>query len=404
MKTNLSFIKRKMKLNLTISLVLMTASLLAQLPSYVPTSSLVAWYSFNGNANDLSGNNNNGNVMNGAALTSDRNSTPNAAYSFDGINDYIVVNGSPTFINDSLTLSFWINSTISFPNDLIELGNNSSVIWGATASTNWVEMAVGRGCGGGGTSYTQTAICSQGTWHHFVLVLSKNTHKLYKNGVYVGTCNKSQMSTLSCSSQSLYIGSAIFTSQTFFNGKLDDFGIWRRSLTDCEISKLYASGVSPVSATSNSSLICVGQSATMTATGANTYTWNPGNLNGSTVVVSPTVTTTYTITGTNSVTTCNSNTVFTQNVSACTGIYESAINENISLEVFPNPSNGSFEIKSASGINLTIVNFLGQKVQEIKLSSINNYSENIKIEESGIYFLLINGNSRGLAKKIIVSK
>lgn len=91
------------------------------MPSYVPTTSLTAWYSFSGNAVYLSGNNNNGIAMNGASLTADRNSVPNSAYSFDGIDDFI--DGSPTFVSDSLTLSFWVNSTQNYLPDLIEFGN-----------------------------------------------------------------------------------------------------------------------------------------------------------------------------------------------------------------------------------------------------------------------------------------
>lgn len=50
--------------------------------------------------------------------------------------------------------------------------------------------------------------------------------------------------------------------------------------------------------TSTASSICQGNSTTLTASGAATYTWMPGNLSGSTVIVSPSATTTYTLTGT----------------------------------------------------------------------------------------------------------
>ncbi|MBF0574179.1 MAG: hypothetical protein HQK69_10565 [Desulfamplus sp.] len=46
---------------------------------------LVAYYPFNGNANDESGNGNNGTV-DGATMTADRNGNANSAYSFDGVN------------------------------------------------------------------------------------------------------------------------------------------------------------------------------------------------------------------------------------------------------------------------------------------------------------------------------
>jgi len=63
---------------------------LAQLPSYLPTNGLVAWYPFNGNANDESGNGNDG-VVNGATLMADRFGLTNKAYQFDGIDDFIEV-------------------------------------------------------------------------------------------------------------------------------------------------------------------------------------------------------------------------------------------------------------------------------------------------------------------------
>lgn len=52
----------------------------------------------------------------------------------------------------------------------------------------------------------------------------------------------------------------------------------------------------------NSASICVGQSATLSASGAtNGYTWNPGNLSGSSVTVNPTVSTNYIVTSANGV-------------------------------------------------------------------------------------------------------
>ena len=61
----------------------------SQAPSYVPANGLVGWWPFNGNANDESGNGNNGTVS-GATLTADRNGVANQAYSFDG-NDLIQI-------------------------------------------------------------------------------------------------------------------------------------------------------------------------------------------------------------------------------------------------------------------------------------------------------------------------
>jgi hypothetical protein len=64
-----------------------------------------------------------------------------------------------------------------------------------------------------------------------------------------------------------------------------------------------------VIATSSSPSICVGGSATLSASGAVTYTWNPGNIVGASFSVSPAATTIYTVTGTNASGCVNTKTV-----------------------------------------------------------------------------------------------
>ncbi len=63
---------------------------------------LIAYYPFNGDANDESGNGNNGTVY-GATLTMDRFGNTSSAYSFDGINEYINVGQN---INPGVEASF----------------------------------------------------------------------------------------------------------------------------------------------------------------------------------------------------------------------------------------------------------------------------------------------------------
>jgi hypothetical protein len=99
-----------------------------------------------------------------------------------------------------------------------------------------------------------------------------------------------------------------------------------------------------VSSVSNTSLICVGQSATLTANGASIYTWSPGTLTSSNIVISPTVTTNYTVVGTNTLTGCTNQTTLTQSVSTCTGI-ENLSSSNNFINAYPNPTKGSVTIE-----------------------------------------------------------
>jgi len=82
-----------MKTIVTTLIILLTLSLSELAHAQIPTSGLVAYWPFNGNANDESGNKNDG-IVYGASLTSDRFGNMNSAYNFDGINDYIFIKDS----------------------------------------------------------------------------------------------------------------------------------------------------------------------------------------------------------------------------------------------------------------------------------------------------------------------
>ena len=78
----------------------------AQVPSYVPTNGLVGYWPFSSNANDVSGNGNNGTV-NGATLSNDRFGIVNSSHRFDGLSNISVLHSSSINIIGDLTLSAW---------------------------------------------------------------------------------------------------------------------------------------------------------------------------------------------------------------------------------------------------------------------------------------------------------
>ncbi|MDR9488701.1 hypothetical protein, partial [Salibacter sp.] len=78
------------------------------LPPNVPSNGLIAWYPFNGNANDESTFNNDGVPSGGVALTTDRFGNSNSAYYFDGVDDFIEVDTTNNLLFNNST-SFTIN-------------------------------------------------------------------------------------------------------------------------------------------------------------------------------------------------------------------------------------------------------------------------------------------------------
>ena len=80
------------------------------LPSYVPTDGLVAYYPFNGNANDASGNGNDG-VNTGAVLTIDRHGNSDSAFYFSGssCSTRIDADVDMSSVLSSMSVSMWVN-------------------------------------------------------------------------------------------------------------------------------------------------------------------------------------------------------------------------------------------------------------------------------------------------------
>jgi hypothetical protein len=160
-------------------------------------------------------------------------------------------------------------------------------------------------------------------------------------------------------------------------------------------------GTTPViTGSTSNSLICAGQTVTLSATGAASYTYNPGNITGNPIALSPTVSTTYTVLGANGA--CTGMTTIVQNVSACTGIDKNKANK-AEFAVYPNPNHGEFAVivPEGEGSELEIFNVIGQKVFEKTLTE-EFIKVNLAGQSDGIYYVRIikDGKTR-FSSKII---
>lgn len=147
--------------------------------------------------------------------------------------------------------------------------------------------------------------------------------------------------------------------------------------------------------------ICIGQSATLSASAATAYTWNTSAASES-IVINPTITTNYTVTGV-AANGCSKSFSFSQEVSECTGVNELKVTD-ASLQIYPNPNNGEFTIVSSSDMKLVIINELGQLVKTLNVNA--NTAEKVSVSElsNGIYFAIGQNSNQVIKQKIIVSK
>lgn len=272
-----------------IGLLFISQIIQAQLPAYVPSNGLVAWYPFNGNANDESGNGNNGNV-NGATLTTDRNGVSNHSYNFNGSAEIRVPSStSLESFTTAYTISAWVNINLfnsvgpgQFP--IIDKNAPCPPSAGATpflfnANNNNTGFDIqGINCGIQSTYGFSGSLPQTSQWTHVVAVYNGANIKIYVNDVLLNTIANS--GTVLSSTGELSIGHSSFgCSCSWSNGSIDDIGIWNRELNQTEINNLYngnvCSGVTTATITaSGSTTFCAGLDVLLTATPANaTYQW-----------------------------------------------------------------------------------------------------------------------------------
>ncbi len=218
-------------------------SINAQVPSYVPTSGLIGWWGFSGNANDASGNGNNFTVT-GATLTTDRNGTVNAAYQFNGTNQYLVNNSLSHLFSESgsFSVSIWVYKTGSATGSAIMSGapGGGPFIW--IIQGNATDMMMGTNKQGAAWFWAPTPL-TLNNWDHYVGVYATNTMTFYKNGV-MSASNTYTHTGATTTIQPLYVGRG--ASGTYLAGKTDDVGIWNRALSSQEILDLYNASCGPL--------------------------------------------------------------------------------------------------------------------------------------------------------------
>ncbi|MCC6372185.1 MAG: T9SS type A sorting domain-containing protein [Bacteroidia bacterium] len=156
-----------------------------------------------------------------------------------------------------------------------------------------------------------------------------------------------------------------------------------------------------ITTVSSRTVICKNESATISASGANTYSWSTSASGPSVTVTSSLVTNlNIVVTGSNTQG-CTSSATVTIKVNGCNGLADNETKSDIL--VYPNPNNGAFVIQSNTAMELMIVNELGQTVSNLSLNENNQFSISVPALASGIYFLR-SADGAGFAKKIVVEK
>ena len=214
---------------------------------------LVAYFPFNGNANDESGNGNNGTVY-GATLANDRFGIAASAYSFNGSDDYInVLNSSALNPADTITVAAWfVLRSFSTPYPPIVKKSDVSQMNGYALEchfnpADWDGSYVGPSVffnidiGGNGLNGTSgTGPMTLNEWHFAVGVYDGSASEIYVDGNLLNS--HPYTGNISTSMNSLNIGRDLSNTSRLFDGLIDDVRIYDRALTEAEIQALYHEG------------------------------------------------------------------------------------------------------------------------------------------------------------------
>ncbi|MBK8496097.1 MAG: LamG domain-containing protein [Chitinophagaceae bacterium] len=222
------------------------------------SQNLVAYYPFNGNNNDESGNNINPTYTGaGVTLTTDRFGYNNKAYFFDGTpGPNYSISGSymrmpadnlPTG-NRTVSLWFFTNDVNNMPGLLGYGGNGScgtTYLMGINLSGAGQFHVQGH-CGNNTAAYAYVS-APINNWYQWVLTINGSTQKIYVNGILKSTDNTFSGSTAT-TGVDFALGAITHTNGLspytdanvgFFHGKLDDVRIYDNAMSDAQVFQLY---------------------------------------------------------------------------------------------------------------------------------------------------------------------
>jgi hypothetical protein len=209
------------------------------------TNGLVAWYPLDGNAQDYSGNGNDGTLAN---FTFDGTTNGWTAGKFgksllfNGTGDYVDA-GNPAVLRSSgpITVSAWVRvaSLSTGPNFVSKTVNNFTDGWLLyyDSGTGKLTFRLQRGGGSYSDAQASPSLVTDGKWHLLTGTYDGTTLSLYVDGSLQGHLAAANYAP--DTSRDLTVGANSDTHTNLTSGSIDDVRIYSRALSASEISTLY---------------------------------------------------------------------------------------------------------------------------------------------------------------------
>ena len=188
-------------------------------------------YLFTGNANDAIGTKHG--TVNGASLCPDRFGSPNSAYQFNGVSDYILLNHNfGTYTEFSVSAWFKCTGATSDPIQAIFSSDNSSKFIHMNFNTSASPAGSAVYLNPSSAISLTTTSNTLNAWHQWVLTCKTGETKFYVDGALQGTSTATFTNVEAA--DLMRIGSGYLNGR-FFKGVIDDIQIYPSALTNLEV-------------------------------------------------------------------------------------------------------------------------------------------------------------------------
>jgi hypothetical protein len=200
----------------------------------------------------------------------------------------------------------------------------------------------------------------------------------------------------------LYQG-ATFTTNPLFN----DTVFWAKDIS-CGVAsnsgkvKIVTITSPTINIAASATLLCYGESLTLTAYGASTYTWASVTSTNNSVVLTATNSVVHGVDGSLPNGCKGSKTIYIT-VSPCVDLHNQNFDADLNMLIAPNPGNQTVKISSSFACKVLIFNELGVLCRSLDLNNANALQANVDNLPAGIYIVEAQNANTKVSSKLIIT-